>query len=455
MSEVSVDGASTPPRRNWADSLRESTALRLGVVGILVLLLMIPLALVDDVARERQNRSFEVTSDIAGSWGPEQQVVGPLLAVPVTMRVRSQVNNADGQPVERIRDVRRTLIVPPEDSDMTIELTHENRKRSLYTVPVYTADIRIDASFARPEISKLQLGDTIIHWDQALLVVTTSDVRRVLSASITSNGSTADLESGDALPGVAGTPMVAPFDFAETGIQAELALTVRGTQSISTPLIGRSSKLSLESSWPHPSFFGHLLPESYEAAASGTTALWRAGGIARGLPTGWIAGEERSELRGGAVGMRLFDPVTPYTLIDRGMKYGVLFIALTFVLVVALELLTGRSLHIAQYAVIGLGIAVFFQVLLALSEHIGFGGAYASATLILTAMMTWYASAVTESRALGLAMGLVQLATYGVLYVLLQLDTYALLAGTALVLLAFGLIMFATRRLGGQLPNPA
>lgn len=446
MSEPLPAGVS----RNWADSLRESTALRLVVVGILVLLLMIPLALVDDVAGERQGRSFEVISDIAGSWGPSQQVVGPLLAVPVTQRIRSQVNNTDGEPVERVRELRQTLLVAPETSDMTIDLQHEIRQRSLYEVPVYTAAITLAATFERPDLEKLRLGDTTAHWKHAQLVVTTTDVRRVLAANLNVGSETVDLESGDAIPGVSGAPMVAPLDFAADGIETKLSFTVRGTQSIESPMIGRSSSLDLTSSWPHPSFFGHLLPESFETSPSGTRANWRAGGIARGLPAAWIAGEERSELRSGGIGMRLFDPVTPYTLIDRGMKYGVLFIALTFVLVVALELLTGRSLHIAQYAVIGLGIAVFFQVLLALSEHVGFGPAYAAATLIMTAMMAWYANAVTESRQLGIAMGFVQLATYGVLYVLLQLDTYAMLAGTALVLIAFGLIMFATHRLGGS-----
>ena len=445
--------ASGETGRNWADSLRESTALRLAVVGVLVLVLMIPLALVDDVASERQYRSFEVTSEIAESWGPEQSVVGPLLAVPVTQRLRSQVTNSNGDPIERIRDVNRTLLIPPETSDMAIALRHENRQRSLYTVPVYTADVTLQASFQRPDLDKLQLVETTAHWQRAQVVVTTSDVRRILSATVSVNGASADFESGDPIPGVHGAPMVAPMELPQSGLTVDIAFSVRGTQSISSPLLGRSSKLSLDSTWPHPSFFGHLLPDAHDTDASGSQANWRAGGIARGLPTGWIAGEERGELRSGAVGMRLFDPVTPYTLIDRGMKYGVLFIALTFVLVVALELLTGRTLHIAQYAVIGLGIAVFFQVLLALSEHIGFGAAYLAATLILTAMMAWYATAVTDSRQLGLAMGLVQLATYGVLYVLLQLDTYAMLAGTALVLLAFGLIMFATRRLGGSLPD--
>ncbi|MCR9277745.1 MAG: cell envelope integrity protein CreD [Pseudomonadaceae bacterium] len=440
-------------------SIRDSVAFKFCLIGVLSLLLLIPLALVEGVADERQSYFFDVSDDIAASWGPALQLLGPVALVPVTVMDRREYTDDSGELRVRERRVRRHLIIPPETQNVSIALEHEWRQRSVYNVPVYRANVAIDATFARPDIDNLDLPDMTIDWQGAQLVVGLSDVRRVVSAEpvlVTTGEITATqaLRAGNSVPGIDGDIMQAPFHFSDSLVSANTRFNLRGSQSIASQMIGRQSSLALASTWPHPSFFGHQLPDKHDIRSDGVTANWQTGGIARGLPDAWLASSEQRDLAAPGVGMRLFDPVTPYTLIDRGMKYGLLFIALTFVLVVTVEMLTGRSLHIAQYAVLGLGIAVFFQVLLALSEHIAFGSAYAVATSVLTLMMAFYAAAIAGSRLAGLAMASVQVALYGVLYVLLQMESYTLITGTAVVLIAFGLVMIATRRLGDAQAAP-
>lgn len=448
-----TENQTTPANTLALASIRNSLAFRLFLIGILSLLLLIPLAMVEGVADERQSYFYEVSQDIASSWGPALQLLGPIALVPVTVTDRLEYTDDDGEIRIRERQVRRHLIIPPETQDVSISLEHEWRQRSVYNVPVYRAQVQMEASFTRPDIAGLDLPDMVVDWQEAQLLVGVSDVRRVVNAepvSVASSGETREraLRAGSPVPGIDGDVMQAAVGIAETGMTISTRFELRGSQSITSSLIGRQSHLQLDSSWPHPSFFGHQLPDSHDVSASGVIARWQTGGIARGLPDAWLASRESRELATPGVGMRLFNPVTPYTLIDRGMKYGLLFIGLTFVLVVTVEMLTGRSLHIAQYAVLGLGIAVFFQVLLALSEHIAFGAAYAVATSILTLMMAWYATAIAGSKSAGAAMAAVQVALYGVLYVLLQMESYTLITGTAVVLIAFGLVMIATRRLG-------
>ncbi len=448
-----IDNLAAQNRAFPLTGLRNSLAFRLFLIGILSLLLLIPLALVEGVADERQNYFFEVSDDIASSWGPALQLLGPIALVPVMVTDRREYTDLDGELRVRERQVRRHLIIPPETQNISISLDHEWRQRSVYNVPVYRAAVDIDASFIRPDIDRLDLPDMVIDWQDAQLLVGISDVRRVLNVQpvqVSANGIRTEqqLRAGSPVAGIDGDIMQAPVALTESGIEIRTSFELRGSQSIASQMIGRQSNLSLESTWPHPSFFGHQLPDNHDIRVDGVTANWQTGGIARGLPDAWLASSELRDLSAPGVGMRLFDPVTPYTLIDRGMKYGLLFIALTFVLVVTVEMLTGRSLHVAQYAVLGLGIAVFFQVLLALSEHIAFGAAYAVATSILTLMMAFYAAAIAGSKAAGLAMASIQVALYGVLYVLLQMESYTLVTGTALVLIAFGLVMIATRRLG-------
>lgn len=232
-----------------------------------------------------------------------------------------------------------------------------------------------------------------------------------------------------------------------TGHTFAFTLAVKGTGSLGFGLLGADSQAKMQSSWPHPGFGGAFLPNTYDLSADGFTAEWSLHKFARALPSTWLAEEREVDLHAELARTTLFQPVTAYTVVDRGIKYGILFIGLTFLTFVCFELMTTLRFHYIQYAVVGGALVLFYQTLLALSEHLPFVWAYVVATGVLSGLITWYVSRMTKRLSLTVWVGSVLLTLYACMYVLLQLEAHALLIGTLLLVVALIALMYVTRDL--------
>ena len=233
----------------------------------------------------------------------------------------------------------------------------------------------------------------------------------------------------------------------EENASFDLTLGLGTTKSFVVNALGGTTSYSLKSSWPHPSFTGDHLPVRRAIDTEGFSADWEVHGLARNLPDIWVHQDQSRALTNGGMGVRFHNPVTPYTSIDRGIKYGLLFIALTFLTFFCVELITMAKFHVVQYAVVSLGLIMFYMTLLAASEHMVFWVSYALATALITALLGAYTWGMTREKLITSLIVGVLLGLYGTLFVLLQLEDFALLTGTALLLIALAVLMFATRNL--------
>jgi inner membrane protein len=224
-------------------------------------------------------------------------------------------------------------------------------------------------------------------------------------------------------------------------------LSFNGSVSLSVAPVARETRVSLGSDWPHPSFAGAFLPDERQVTAAGFTAMWRIPHLARSVPEAWSLAEGGLErLQPFAFGVNMIDPVDFYSLVNRAAKYGIMFVALAFMAVFCLELASGRRVHPVQYLFTGLALVLFYVLLLSLAEHLGFARAYVIAAVATGTMLAVYVGAVMSSLARGLMMLVVFAATYAMLYLILQLEDYALLAGAILGFLALTGVMFGTLR---------
>jgi inner membrane protein len=228
------------------------------------------------------------------------------------------------------------------------------------------------------------------------------------------------------------------FDFA-------LPLGIRGSGSLRFLPLGATTRAALRSDWPHPSFVGGVLPANREIDTDGFSADWTIPLLNRSFPQDWSEGAPITidEIEAG---VRLFEPVGLYDRVTRAVKYGLLFIVLTFLTLGLIEYVTEARLSLVQFLLIGIALALFFLVLIALAEHIGFGLAYLMASAIIITINTLYSAAILRRRGLALAVGGVLVSIYGVLYLILQAEDYALLGGTLLLLAALTITMYFTRR---------
>ena len=224
-------------------------------------------------------------------------------------------------------------------------------------------------------------------------------------------------------------------------------LAFNGSVSLLIAPVARETRVSLSSDWPHPSFSGAFLPDDRQVTAAGFTAAWKVPRLARSVPEAWSlteAGLER--LQPYAFGVVMIDPVDFYSLVNRAAKYGIMFAALAFMAVFCLELNSGRHVHPVQYLFTGISLVFFYVLLLSLAEHLGFTQAYVAASIATGAMLAVYVGAAMSSVVRGLVMLVVFAATYVILYLILKLEDYALLAGALLGFLALTIVMFVTLR---------
>jgi inner membrane protein len=432
-----------------------SPAVKFLLILFLILLLTIPSVLVIALVEERVGRAREVRVEVGGQWGPEQAVLGPFLLVPYTIRVESVQGD---KRVEQI--LERRAVFTPEVLDVTGTADARTLRRSIFEVPVYAAKLKLAGRFGAPRIEDVASSVVAVRWQDAVLALGLSGVSGLKEAA------TVEIAGATAVPFA---PSIGYPTTGLTGIHAKLAgagptvlpapdqpprpfaftidLVLNGSVTLTVAPVARETGVALSSDWPHPSFTGAFLPDRRTIEPTGFTASWRVPHLARSVPESWNlqeAGLER--LQPHAFGVVLVDPVGFYALVNRAAKYAILFVTLAFMAVFCIELGSRDRVHPVQYLFAGLALVFFYVLLLSLAEHIGFAAAYLAASIATGVMLAIYIGATVRSVRWGVVMLAVFGAIYAILYTILQLEDYALLAGAILGFVALTVVMFTTLR---------
>ncbi|OGA08265.1 MAG: hypothetical protein A3D95_08075 [Betaproteobacteria bacterium RIFCSPHIGHO2_12_FULL_69_13] len=432
-----------------------STALKCALVALLALVLLVPVSMIRDLIAERQARRNEAVGGIALGWGQRQTIAGPYLVVPYE-RTWTEVAQeiVDGKTRERRTERSESLVarLPAESVRWKVDAATSERSRGIYRARLYVARIRAEGQLRVPANFGVAEGKGRIKWGTPRLVLGVSDPRGLRSVSALSLGAAAaEFAPGAGDPALAagihapletlaGEAQSLPFDF---------SLDLAGAESIAIAPLARDTFVAMRADWPHPSFRGVFLPARHELGPDGFTARWQ---VSRYAAQGAerLAACERAkpcpQLGAQALEASFIESAGLYQRLERASKYGFLFIGLTFAAFFLFEMLRRLPIHPVQYALVGLALAMFFLLLAALSEHLAFALAYAAATLACTGIVAVYVGYVLRNARAGLAFGGALGALYGVLYMLLGAEDYALLAGSVLLFGLLTAVMIATRR---------
>ena len=447
--------------------LGHSMFWRFALVAVLIALMTIPLSMVKDVVYERNNLYNSVQSEVAATWGHRQQLRGPALLVPYTERIDSVevLTDKEGNETKKNKTVfkHRTAIVLPDDLNIEVNLLGQSRKRSIYETLVYNADVTIEGAFTRPNIEALSDHIDIIHWDRAWFSLGISDTQSINKVSALSWGSQAqliDFEPGTKITKAISSGFHAPMNLnpAAQGSDSSLRINlpfsldinINGSQGFYFSPFGKTTNVSIQSDWPHPSFQGNVLPDEHDIQQDGFVAKWSVPHLARNYPQLWTLETQDFDLEEFSAGVNLFESVSLYSQITRAIKYGVLFLVLTYVTFLLFEMGLGHRLHIIQYGVIGLALSIFYLTLLSLSEHAGFFKAYWSAATIIISMISLYVLSAIRSLSRTSIITLLLTGLYSLLFTMLRLEDYALLTGSALLLVVLAAMMYLTRNFARQ-----
>jgi len=437
-----------------SQSLSHNAFFKILVTGFIAFALLIPLFMVGALVSERAQRRNEVTSEVSAMWGKRQTVGALVLTVPFD-ELRQAANG--------VETVTRDAHVLPETLVVDAEVTPEIRSRSIFDVIVYRAKIRVSGRFVPPDFTRLGTSPSAVHWDRATVSYGISDVRGLSEVPpMTFGDASLALEPGAQNPLMsAGLQAVVPgavveaaaHDDRRQGIPFTLQVTLAGTDAIAFLPTGATTDVTVRSPWPDPGFAGAFLPVNRQVSSSGVTAHWQVTHFARGYPQAWVAGaidkgEHLRSVGASEFSLDLVQAVDGYRQTDRAVKYGALFILLTFVVFFLWEVLTGLHLHPVQYVLVGSALVVFYLLLVSLSERLAFATAYLVAAAATTVLVSGYASAILRAGVRGATVVGGWLAMlYSVLYVLLRLEDLALLVGAVLVFLSLAAVMWLTRRI--------
>jgi len=427
--------------------------LKAVVVTALAVVLLVPLLFVTGKISERSSLRDGVAREIAVSDAGAQRLQGIVIVFPCTERYEEETVNDKGVKITqtRTRDCTRHLI--PGTLNVSGQIETEVRHRGIYRVPVYRAKLRLHGQFDLPVLAGDQAAEAARTREPAFLSLGLQDIRGIRSVpSLAWNGAAVPFLAG---PGKAPWPagvhaVLAGLDVTrEQRAEFSFELDLGGMERFDIVPSGANVQVALRSGWPDPGFSGNRLPDRREVGAEGFNASWTVSEFATGIRDALVqCARGRCEAwYGTAFGVAFVQTVDVYQRTYRTANYGFLFIVLTFAAFFLYEVLRGLRIHPAQYTLVGAGLALFFLLLLALSEHVAFGLAYTLAAAACVALIAFYVSFVLRGIARGLGFGALLAVLYGVMYLLLGQEDYALLMGSLLLLAVLAAFMYFTRRL--------
>lgn len=420
-----------------------SVTAKAALIGVIVLVLLIPLAMLRGVVTERAGLREQAFQRVAEGWGGAVTAGGPMLVVPTEQHVIID---------DKRRPLRRDVYLLPAKltADMDVKLDPEPRYVGIYGVPVYLSSLRLRGEFDLSSLrTQMEQSDVTYLWSQSrvrLPLSNVSSLREIKQANLAGE----QLQLGPAGPGVF-RGVEARIDLTQLYQTAtatfDFGAVIAGSRAVSMLPLGSVTTMNLTSDWPHPSFQGAFFPVERSISDQGFQARWQVLELNRSYGQVWHEGEvSEAALADSAFGVRLFQPVDIYQRGERAVKYAVLFIALTFLTFFAWEQVTHNRLHPLQYLLVGLALSTFYLLLIALSEHVAFVLAYVVSAAALVLLIGSYLAGALHSARRGVVAGAAMSLVYGLLYMLVLSEDYSLLLGSIILFVALAAVMLATRR---------
>ena len=427
------------------------------VIGVLIVLLLIPLSQVESLVGERVGMRQTAAMRVGESWGGVQTTAGVLLAIPVETTRTVVDQTAAGRETQRTEIERNVLYVLPDTLKVSASVDPGFRTVGLYETPVYTAYVQIAGEFVNGDFAQL-LPDRPgreVKWGEARLLVLNSESRALRAVDELQVAGERLQVSADGYAGSAGISTSVPLAALRESamIPFRLKLTLAGSSQLSFLPLARKAEIAIRSGWPHPKFAGAPAPLEPQIADTGFTARWSVLEINRNFGQSWFDGEVRagetaeSAFAQSAVGVAFYEPVDIYQRNYRAVHYAVLLIVITFLTFFLWEHVSGIAIHGMQYLMVGLALALFYLLLLALSEHLSFDTAYSISAGSLVGLITVYLTGVLRRLTLALGAGAGLATLYGLLYWILRSEDYSLLMGALLLFGVLATLMIATRHI--------
>lgn len=449
---------------NW---MRYSISLRLIVIGILTLILLIPLAFIQDLINERQFRQESVVNEVNEKWGEQVIIYGPVLAIPY--RTFTQVYQTDPKTQETVMNREEKIsqiYIFPEELDVVGKIDTHIKKRGLYNTVVYNSKNTINGYFELPDLESKDIVLENIIWEKAKVIIQTSNLKGInndVKININDNlysflpkyskrkTRMDDYSNNLVVMHSLESKMIKLQGMDDLKkLEYSLNIDLNGSQQMSFIPVGRKTNVQLTSSWKSPSFIGNFLPYNEDKLKEeGFDAKWSVLNINRGFEQ--LYEREIPSLTEYAFGVKLMLPVDQYQQSMRSAKYGFLVIALTFLLFFLIQSISKIHIHPFQYLMIGIALTIFYTLLIAISEHTNFIISYLISAIAVVGLITLYTKSILKNVRFTSLIGLSLSLLYAFIFVIIQLENYALIVGSIGLFIILALVMYASRKIDWEI----
>jgi inner membrane protein len=445
---------------NLKEKFTQSLTFKGITIALLILLLLIPGAMIRNLIEERQERSRETVQKISDKWSRSQTLCAPLLLIPYTTVKLDKDKKAYYE--------GHTLYVTPKELKVNATLTPEERHYGIYKAILYKSSIHFEGNFA--ELTKLKIDNSTLHFDKAQIAIGVTDLRGVtqnpdfkigdktLEATVGvvqlfSVSETVDVvgknkyRSRSYDKNISGKTLMVPLnDVSLTDdLRFDCTMQLNGSSALSFIPIGQHTAVTVGGRWQSPSFIGSFSPES-AVEKEQFSASWNILSFNREIPETW-SDNNAADLGSNSFGVNLIETVDHYQQNMRSAKYALMFIALTFIVFFFVEIFTKKPIQFFQYVLVGIALILFYSLLLSLSEQIGFGWAYLAASAATILMTTIYFYSLIQQKSVTFILAGIMLILYAFLYIILQVEDFALLFGSIFLFVILGVIMFVSNKI--------
>lgn len=424
------------------ESISQSITFKLISIGILVLLLLIPKSMINSLITEREQRMHETVKEVTDKWSRKQTVSGPILTIPYKKYLMTKDK-------KNIKEMISYATFLPDQLQIESKIIPEERYRGIFKVIVYKAQLTIKGKFIRPDFSLWDIEEKDILWSKSMLNIGISDLRGIeqqVSLKLKNMAyafqpgvsKTSQFQSGIHIP---------LHEFTQQFVDADFSvdISLKGSEELFFVPIGKNTKVNMSSSWKNPSFIGSFLPKERNIGPDGFKASWEILHFNRNYPQSWTTANHNIDE--SKFGVNLLVAADHYQKSLRTSKYAILVITLSFLMFFLIEVTQKLRIHAFQYILIGLALMLFYTLLLSISEHLGFDIAYWVSSISVIGLISIYSFSVLNKKRLSYLLASSLLIIYGFLFIIIQIETYALLIGSIGLFFILTLTMYFTRKI--------
>jgi inner membrane protein len=414
------------------------------VIFVLLLIFIIPQVIINGLISERENNQAQAFYDISNKWSGRQTITGPILVLPYLEYYR------DTNKV--VRSVKHHLYILPDKVDLDGKIMTETRHRNIYEVVVYNSKVKINASFGKFNINALTIPKENFVWKEASVVLGLSDMRGIKEKlEMRFDNKDHQFNPGIVARDIFESGAISQLQldsvdkFLASGHDVELDIDLKGSEQLFFVPVGKTTRVKLTSAWQTPAFNGQFLPDSNRVDANGFMASWKVLHLNRNYPQMFI--DDGYNISYSAFGVDLIMPIDGYQKTSRSVKYAMMIILLTFLVFFLVEITQQKKIHPFNYIIVGFALCLFYTLLLSFSEYMIFSLAYLIATVMTVSAITYFIYYLFRGTRVFAAIGGMLTLLYGFMFVIIQLESYALLIGSLGLFAVMFAIMNYTRKI--------